>query len=166
MKNSLKNLLSWLLERWLAVGVIAALFLAVASAMQDLFAAYVNRMDAGIYALTMAAALVGLPFYMGRLASELEDNGSEGEKKMIRRGFRLALIAVVLASVMAVGLRLAELQTMYYHSRYMRTDDVLAGVCVAAMPVLNALLAFAVSWFAFRKQDSNEALDDMGGADS
>ena len=167
MKNPLKKLRLWTPIQWFAVGMAVLMFVTVFYNMHDLFYEFFYREDASLYSLSMTFAFVGLPFYMGCIASGLEDtgNGSARDRKMLRRGFWMALFAVVLAAVMVVGLRLAMLQELYL-SRPKNLDVIFAEVCLMVIPVMDALMTFLVSWFAFRKRDAMEGPDEMGGADS
>ena len=167
MKNPLKKLRLWTPIQWFAVGMATLLFVAVFYNMKDMFYLFFYREDALIYSLSMAGALVSLPFYLGCIASELGDtgNGSARDKKMLRRVFWLAVFVVVLAAAMAVGLRLVKLQEMYLDG-YRNMPEIFAEICLMVTPAMDALMTFVVSWFAFRKRDAMEGPDEMGGADS
>ena len=155
MKNPLKRQHFWTPIQWFAAGVTIAMLISDTYTMRSLFIEFVDRRDAMIYALILAAALEGLPFYLGTITSEWADTGGyyKNDRKVTRRGFWITMFAILVAAVIAVGMRLLWLQNMYLEGDLGERrgfENAIPQIFLAVLPLATSLLSFVASWFAFR----------------
>lgn len=155
MKNPLKKLRFWTPFQWFAAGVTIAMFISDTYTLRDFFTGKVYEPDNVIYAMILAAALEGLPFYLGTIASEKVDAARyyKNDKEVTHRGLWLVRGAILLAFAIAIGLRIGWLQTMYYNGELRNSQDyekVFEHLFLAILPVATSVLSYVASWFAFR----------------
>lgn len=155
MKNPLKKLRFWTPIQWFAAVVTIAMFVSDTYTLHDLFSEFIYKEDAWIYALILAAALEGLPFYLGTIASEWADTGGyyKNDRKVSKRGFWIAMFAILVAATIAVGLRLLWMYNMYLEGDLGERrgfENAIPQIFLAVLPLATSLLSFVASWFAFR----------------
>lgn len=156
MKNPLKKLQFWTPIQWFAAGVTFVMCLSDTYTLRELFRELLDgKLDIWVYSVILAASLEGLPFYLGTIASEWADAGGyyKGDRKIVRRGFWIALIAMLFACAIAVLSRLAWLQIMFLEGDINARrgfEEIIVQLFLAVLPLATSLLSFVASWFAFR----------------
>ncbi|MDR1640955.1 MAG: hypothetical protein LBT59_14770 [Clostridiales bacterium] len=127
------------------------------------------------YSLLFAILLEGIPLFLGIELSTLKDNTEykENEKIIAKIGFRLGLIGIIVAILVAVTLRILVLVrngglSAYVQGNYAATAGDNTGknnklfsleFFLIFAPALTSLLSFIASWVAF-KANSEQKLND------
>lgn len=155
MKNPLKKLRFWTPIQWFAAAFTVGMFVSDTYTFLDFFTSIVYPPDNFVYAVVMAAALEGLPFYLGTISSEKVDVGGyyKNDKEVTRRGKRIVWAAILFTFVLAVGLRVSWLVKMYFEGDLRNPKDyenAIPHLFLAVLPIITSVLSYVASWFAFR----------------
>lgn len=149
-----------------AVGIIAMMAFMDFLTMRSLFIQMVQPSEAAVYSVILAAALEGLPFYLGMVHSEKVDEGryNKNDRKVTKVGFKLAMSAMILVFLLSAAVRMGWFFGQWFTDQ-IRTDELweelIPNAFLSVSPIVTSLLSYVASWFAFRSSYLEQVYADV-----